>query len=55
VNDPTALEGAMVAALDAELRTRMGRAGRARAERHFSRERIADAMVDLYLRENTAN
>jgi glycosyltransferase involved in cell wall biosynthesis len=55
VNDPTALEGAMVAALDAELRTRMGRAGRARAERHFSREHIADAMVDLYLRENTAN
>jgi glycosyltransferase involved in cell wall biosynthesis len=36
---------------DPELRRRYGQAGRARVERDFRRDRIADAMVDLYERE----
>lgn len=36
---------------DAELRRRHGQAGRARVERDFRREHIADAVVDVYERE----
>jgi glycosyltransferase involved in cell wall biosynthesis len=41
-------------ATDPLLRLAHGEAGRARAEREFSRERIADAFVDLYQREISA-
>lgn len=55
VDDARALEAAMGCYLDPALRTRHGAAGRARVVASFARERIADAMVDLYLREIASN
>lgn len=54
-NDATALEGALDACLNRPERLARGRAGRVRAGRSFSRERIADEIVALYLREIAAN
>ncbi|HEY0882372.1 MAG TPA: glycosyltransferase, partial [Archangium sp.] len=52
VNDPHTLADAMERyASDRNLRESHGRAGRARVERAFSRERIAQAMLSLYARE----
>jgi glycosyltransferase involved in cell wall biosynthesis len=52
VGDAAALEAALAAYVDAPaLREAHGRAGRARVERFFRRDRIADALVDLSERE----
>jgi glycosyltransferase involved in cell wall biosynthesis len=52
VNDVGALEAALAAYVDSPaLRAEHGRAGRGRVERLFRRDRIADALVDLYERE----
>lgn len=52
VNDPRPLADAMERyASDRNLRESHGRAGRARVERAFSRERIAQALLALYARE----
>jgi glycosyltransferase involved in cell wall biosynthesis len=49
VQDPAALAAALVAVLgDASLRTRLGAAGRARFEGHFSADRMVDATLDVY-------
>lgn len=54
-NDPAALAHALERALNPHDRTQRGLAGRARAERSFSRERIASEVVDMYLREIRPN
>jgi glycosyltransferase involved in cell wall biosynthesis len=52
VDDAAALEAALAAYVDAPaLREAHGRVGRARVERFSRRDRIADALVDLYERE----
>lgn len=52
VGDADALEAALLRYLDApELRRSHGRAGRARVEASFRRDRIAEATVDVYERE----
>ncbi len=56
VDDPAALCAAMDRLRsDLGLRARLGEAGLLRARASFSRERVADAMVDLYVREMTSN
>jgi glycosyltransferase involved in cell wall biosynthesis len=53
--DATALSQAMIeAAADEMERARRGTAGRARVERDFDRQRLADAFVDVYEREIAA-